>query len=114
MKKKRTNKNNKKSGGKFLEGALVGTILSIVAGMLLAPKSGKKMRKDIMELYGDFYYYIAPQVKNLKRMGGEQYNALMAQGVKSYAKARRLSHAEEKMLAAETRRSSKRITKHLR
>ncbi len=115
MKKKRINKKNvKKTEGKFLQGALVGAVLSIAAGMLLAPESGKKMRKDIIELSGDFYRYIAPQVKKFARVGEAELNELITQGVKNYAKARKLSNAEEKILAKEAKRSSRHIVKHLR
>ncbi len=104
----------KNKGGKLLEGALVGAVLGVAAGMLLAPKSGKKMRKDIKEISGDFYRYITPQVKRMKRMGEAQYNALMAKGLKNYAKAKRLSSAEEKAIKMEAKRSWRHIKKHLK
>ncbi len=101
------------SGGRILEGTLVGAVLGIAAGMLLAPESGKKMRKDIKKLYGDFYRYIAPKVKKLERMGETEYHAFVAEGIKKYAKAKRLSLEEEKMLAKEAKRSWGHIKKHL-
>ncbi|MDO8655385.1 MAG: YtxH domain-containing protein [bacterium] len=107
--------NKKGNGGKFLlEGALVGAVLGVAAGMLLAPESGKKMRKDIKKLSGDFYRYIAPQVKKMKKMGEAQYHAFVAKGVKNFAKVKRLSLAEQKMLTTEAKRSWKHIKKHLR
>ncbi len=36
-------------GGVFLKGLLVGGILGVVAGILLAPKPGKELRTDIKE-----------------------------------------------------------------
>ncbi len=104
----------KKNGVKLLEGALVGAVLGVAAGLLLAPKSGKKLRGDIKKLSGDFYRYIAPQVKKMKKMGEAQFNELVTKGAKNYAKAKKLSLAEQKMLATEAKRSWKHIKKHLR
>ncbi len=114
MNKKTINKKStRKNGGKLLGGALVGAVLGVAAGMLLAPESGKKMRKDIKKLSGDFYRYIAPQVKKLKQVGEAQYNTFIAKGAKNYAKAKRLSLSEEKMLIKEGKRSWRHIKKHL-
>ncbi|MDO8558808.1 MAG: YtxH domain-containing protein [bacterium] len=115
MVKKIINKNSvKKSGGKILEGALIGAVLGVAAGILLAPESGKKMRKDIKKLSGDFYHHIAPQVKKFKQVGEAQYKAFVAKGAKSYAKIKQLSPAEEKMLITQAKRSWGHIKKHLR
>jgi len=95
----------KKSGGKILAGALVGTALGVAAGILLAPESGKKMRTDIKKLSGNFYRYILPRVKKLKQIGEVQYNALVKEGIKNYAKIKRLSPAEERVLVKEAKRS---------
>ncbi|MDO8516232.1 MAG: YtxH domain-containing protein [bacterium] len=105
----------KKNGGKLfaLEGALIGAVLGVAAGLLLAPSSGKKLRKDIKNRTADFYRYLAPQVKKLKRVSEAQYHAFVAQGVKNFAKAKKLSLAEEKMLAAEAKRSWGHFKKHL-
>lgn len=104
-------KNNK---GKFLEGALVGAALGVAAEMLIASASGKKMRKDIKKLPGNFYRYISPQLKKVKRISGAQYDALVAKAVKKYAKTKRLSLAEEKKLVTEAKHSWGQIKKHLR
>jgi len=102
------------SRGKILGGALVGTVLGVAAGMLLATESGRKMRKDIKKLSGDFYNYIAPQVKKLKQIGEAQYKAFVDEGVEKYAKSKRLTLAEKKILAKEAKRSWGHIRKHLR
>ena len=107
-------KSRKKNGKQLLEGALVGAVLGVAAGILLAPESGKKMRKDIKKLSGDFYRYAAPHIEKLKQISEAQYTMLMAKGVKNYAKARRLSRAEEKMLAVAAKRSWGHMKRHLR
>lgn len=115
MKKKIIKKQNiKKNGARFLGDALIGAVLGVVAGILLAPKSGKKMQRDVKKLSGDFYRYIAPQANKLKRIGETQYNEFVAKSVKNYAKLKQLSLAEEKMLITEAKRSWKHIKKHLK
>lgn len=102
-----------KNKGVLLGGALIGAALGVAAGLLLAPESGKKLRTDIKKLSGNFYRYLAPQLKKMKHVGEAEYNALVAQGVKSYAKAKKLSEEEVKVLVAEAKRSWKEIKKHL-
>lgn len=117
MNKKIVNKNKKStkgSGGKLLEGALVGAVLGIAAGILITSEAGKKMGTDIKKLSGDFYRYMAPQVKKLKNLGESEYNTLVDQSVKKYAKAKKLSLAEEKVLVKEAKRSWGHIKKHLK
>jgi gas vesicle protein len=114
MKKKTVVKKNAgKNGGKILGGALIGAALGVAAGMLITSESGKKMGRDIKKLSGDFYSYIAPQVKKLKRVGEAQYHEFVTEGAKKFAKAKRLSPAKEKMLVMEAKRSWKHIKKHL-
>lgn len=106
----------KGNGGVLLEGALVGAALGVAAGLLLAPESGKKMRKDIKRLSGDFYQYLAPQVKKLKQVGETEYHALVAKGAEQYAKAKKLSLGDGtvKTLVAEAKRSWGHLRKHMR
>ncbi len=113
MKKKVVNKKSaKKKGGGLLAGALVGGALGVVAGMLES-ESGQKMQKNFMKLSGDFLNYIAPQIKKMKEVGEPEYEAFVAEKAKSYAKAKKLSLAEAKILAAKAKHSWKHIKKHL-
>ncbi|MEX2461880.1 MAG: YtxH domain-containing protein [Paenibacillaceae bacterium] len=43
---------NKMDGKDFIIGAVVGGLLGAMAGLLLAPKSGRELRQDITEQYG--------------------------------------------------------------
>ncbi|MCR4328906.1 MAG: YtxH domain-containing protein [Patescibacteria group bacterium] len=104
----------KKNGEMMLGGALVGAVLGVAAGVLLAPESGKKMRRDIRKLSGDFYRYLAPQIKRLKKVSETQYHAFVTEGVKKYADAKKLSLAEVKIIASEAKRSWGHMKKNLR
>ncbi|OGF62617.1 hypothetical protein A2662_03715 [Candidatus Giovannonibacteria bacterium RIFCSPHIGHO2_01_FULL_45_33] len=107
-----------KNRGKLIEGALIGAVLGVAAGMLLASEQGKKIEKkagkNIKKLSGDFYRYLAPRVKSLKRMGEAEFNLLVREGAKKYAKAKKLSLKEEKMLVAGAKRSWHQLKKHLK
>jgi len=91
------NMKNAKSG--LLGGALVGAALGVAAGMLLAPKSGKKLRKDISGRIADFHKYISPKIKQLENMSEAQYKAFMKNAIAGYSRARKLSVAEAKELS---------------
>ena len=110
MIKKKASKTNNNSG-KLLEGGLVGAMLGVAAGLLLAPESGKKMRKDIRKASGDFYRYMAPQIKKMKLAGEGQYNAFVSKSADNYAKAKKLSLEDKKILVREGKRFWKHIKK---
>lgn len=114
VKNHQVNNMKNKNGVKLLEGALIGAVLGVAAGMLATSETGRKMGKDIKKLSGDFYRYIAPQVKKLKKVSEAQYNAFVTESAKKYAKTKKLSLAEQKALAAEAKRSWKHIKKHLK
>ncbi|MDO8523247.1 MAG: YtxH domain-containing protein [bacterium] len=108
----------KKNKGKLVEGALIGAVLGVAAGMFLASETGKKLEKkagkNIKKLSGEFYRYLSPQVKKLKRMGQEEFNAFVQEGAKKFAKVKQLSLQEEKNLAMEAKRTWGHIKKHFR
>jgi len=42
-------------GSRFFEGLMIGGLLGVVAGMLLAPKPGEELRKELSEKAYDAY-----------------------------------------------------------
>lgn len=100
--------NNKLS---LLEGALVGTALGVAAGLFLASKKGKELQKDIKQKTVEFYAYIAPKLKKIKRLGEKEYVAFVENAAKNYSKAKRFSAAETKILLAEARKAWKHLKK---
>src|SRR3989339_237901 len=100
------------SNVKVFEGALVGAAIGMLAGVLLAPESGKAVRNDIHKLSGDFYKYVATQVKKIKAVGEDQYGEFVNKWAKSYAKANKLSADEEAALIDGAKHSWKQIKKH--
>jgi gas vesicle protein len=107
-------KNNTNVGMKLLEGGLIGAVLGVAAGMLMAPKSGKKMRADIKHLSGDFFNYMAPKIKKLKHLTEKEYNDLVTAGVTNFGKLKKLSVLQQKELIAEAKKSWKHLNKHFK
>lgn len=104
-------KKHKKSGG--LKGAMIAGALGVVAGMLLAPESGKKLRKDIKKTSAHFYHSIIPQIKKMKNMGEKEYKSLVGKALGVYAKAQKLSEPEVKELRKGAERYWNQFRKHL-
>ncbi len=102
----------KKIKSRLLEGALLGAALGVAAGMLFAPKSGKKLRGDIRTRAADFYTSVLPKLKQLKNMSESQYNAFMKTAVAGYGKAKKLSMRETKELAKHAQEFWKHFKKH--
>ena len=103
-------KNNNKL--KLLEGALAGAVLGAVAGLLLAPESGKKLRKDLKKKSAEFYNYLAPQLKKMGKMGEAEYKMAVKKAMSSYGKAKKLSSTEAKELTKEAENYWKQIKRH--
>ena len=102
----------KKVKSRLVGGVLLGAALGVAAGMLLAPKTGKKLRKDIRDRAADFYASIAPQLRRLKNMSESQYKAFMKRAVAGYSKAEKLSIDEAKDLARHAQEFWKHFKKH--
>ena len=79
---------------KFVEGALIGAVIGAAAGMLLAPKSGKKLQKDLERLSADFFKALAPRLKKIKKVGEKEYRALVQSAVNRFAVAKKLTKKE--------------------
>ena len=79
---------------KLLEGALVGAALGAAAGLLLAPESGKDLRKDLKRKSAEFYRHLAPELKKVKKMGEKEYQAAVKKAMATYSKAKKLSADE--------------------
>ena len=103
----------KNNTSKVFEGALVGAIFGIVAGMLIAPKSGKDLRNDIKNKSVDFYKYISPQLKKMEKMGKIEYGLFMKQAIQKYGKLKKLSEEQKIVLMREVQKLWTHIHKHL-
>ena len=55
------------SGGSFFKGFIFGSIVGGIAGILLAPKSGKEIREDLEEGAGKVFEYSKSDFDNARK-----------------------------------------------
>ncbi len=97
----------------MMGGALAGAALGAAAGLLLAPESGEKMRKDMTKHAARLYKHAAPQLQKLSAMGEKEYKEVMQKALATYGKAQKLSTAEAKRLQEQADATWKVVQKHL-
>lgn len=97
----------------MLAGAAAAAVFGAVAGVLLAPQSGKKTRRDISGMLAGFYKFVGPEMKKIKNMSRKEYENLVSKALKKYAKLKRLSAAEEAALKVQAWNAWGHIKKHL-
>ncbi len=102
------NKNNK-----FLEGAVIGAILGVAAGIFLTSKKGKELTENVKDMAADFYKKIAPKLKSLGRIGEKEYKEFMKEAAENYAKAKDLSSEKAQQLVEETQKTWKQFQDNL-
>lgn len=98
---------------KFIEGAIAGVALGVAASMFLSSKKGKELKKDVSHVMADFYKYIAPKVKKMKKMGEKEYKTFMRNAAEQYAKTKKLSEDMAKQLIKDAEQSWHHFSKHL-
>ncbi len=75
----------------FLKGAAIGALIASVATLFLAPKSGKKVRADVVKLVDGLTKRIVKEVENASDMSQEAYEKLVKKSVTEYAKNKKLA-----------------------
>jgi len=98
---------------KFLEGTVVGIALGVAASVYLALKKGKISKEDIADVTADFFKYIYPKLKKIKKMGEKEYKLFMKNAAKQYIKTKKISADKAKQLIKETQQSWKHFSSHL-
>jgi len=73
-----------KSKGKFLLAGLLGTIFGAVGGLLLAPKSGKETRADILRLAQDISKKIKTETSETKARVKEIFGKVTDEATEKY------------------------------
>ena len=99
--------------GKFLEGALAGVALGVAASIFLASKKGKELKDNLKDVSAEFYKYISPKLKKMKKMGEKEYKEFMKQAVSQYIKTKKISGTMAEDLIKEVQQSWKHLSKHI-
>jgi gas vesicle protein len=79
---------------RFLKGALVG----VIAGILMAPKSGKETRGEIKRYYEEISDRISEELARMKEVSRETYDQVVSSVILSYQEARKITAREAELI----------------
>jgi gas vesicle protein len=81
----------------FLKGVLWG----VLAGILLAPKSGRETRDEIKKTYGEITDRISEELALLKEVTADTYGQVTQSVVNAYLEAKKITTKEAEQIVAE-------------
>lgn len=90
---------------RFLKGVLWG----VLAGILLAPKSGRETRDEIKKTYGEITDRISEELALLKEVTADTYNEVTQSVVNAYLEAKKITKNEAEQIVAELKESYDKI-----
>jgi len=79
---------------KFLKGALLG----VIAGILMAPKSGKETRDEIKRYYQEISDRISEELARMKEVTRDSYDQIVGSVILSYQEARKITAREAELI----------------
>lgn len=91
----------------FLSGALLG----LIAGLLVAPRSGKETRKNIKRHYEEISDRISEELSRLKDITKETYAQVVGIVVHGFVEAKKITSDEAAELKSELKKGFKDIRK---
>ena len=91
----------------FLRGALLG----LMAGLLVAPRSGKEMRENIKKHYEEISDRISEELSRFKDITQETYTQVVATVVHGFVEAKKITSDEAAELKTELKKGFEDIRK---
>ena len=91
----------------FLRGALLG----LIAGLLVAPRSGKETRENIKKHYGEISDRISEELSRLKVITKETYAQVVGSVVHGFVEAKKITSDEAAELKGELKKGFEEIRK---
>lgn len=79
----------------FLKGAAIGALLASVATILLAPKSGKRVQKDVKKLVET----LTKQMGDVSLLTRDTYRDMAGRVIKEYAKGKKFTKEYVKQMS---------------
>ncbi len=89
---------DKKIDKKMLAGFAVGTVAGAIAGILLAPKSGKETREDLKKIGDLIGREVAKKAEGVKELTEEKYHQIVEGVSDFYRKAKKLKESDRKKI----------------
>ena len=96
---------------KIAGAAAIGTAVGVAIGMLLAPKKGKALRKDLKELPAKIRKEVTEKAARIKNLTQKHYEMLVDSVAEFYQKARRIKKADLERIVKELKKSWKEVSK---
>lgn len=76
---------------KFMTGAAVGVGLSVAVNKYLKSDAGKKTTESARKMLSDFYDFVSPEIKMIKKLSQAKYKQIISAAAKEYGKIKKLS-----------------------
>jgi len=86
----------KKQTKELVIGTTLGIVAGAIAGVLLAPKSGKETREDIAKYMHEMKDKIAEELHKAGKVTKEKYNEIVAKVVKVYEVEKKITTEDAK------------------
>lgn len=91
----------------FFKGALLG----VVAGILLAPKSGKELRTSVKKSYEDISKRITEELSHLKEVTQETYTQIVNSVVHTFVEAKKITVEEAETIKDQLKQGYDKVRK---
>ena len=75
----------------FLAGAVVGAGLGAAADKYFASEPGKKTAETAKKMLADFYDFVSPQIKMVKRISRAKYKQIIISAAEEYGRIKKIS-----------------------
>lgn len=96
---------------KIAQAAAIGTAVGVAIGMLLAPKKGKALRKDLKELPSKIKKEVTEKAGKVKDITQKHYEKLVDTVAGFYQKAKKIKKADLEKIVKELKKSWKEVSK---
>jgi gas vesicle protein len=93
-----------KKAGISLGAFAVGAIAGAIAGVLLAPKSGRETRADIRRTLAKIQTDVAKRVGALKNITQEKYHEIVSNVVGTYERQKKITGKQAKAIKADLKK----------
>jgi gas vesicle protein len=92
-------------------GFLRGAILGLIAGLLVAPRSGKETRETIKKRYGEISERVSEELSRLKDITKETFGQVVGTVVHGFVEAKKITSDEAAELKGELKKGFEDIRK---
>jgi gas vesicle protein len=80
----------------FAKGALIGLIAGAIGGVLLAPKSGKDLRKDLRDNFDEMKTKVTDKLEKAGEFTKDTYDEAVSRVVSGYEEAKKITPDDAK------------------